>query len=97
LRIVNVRDDQLRPILARGVRLHSDPATGEPVLLFPEGALFLSPTAHDILLRCDGNATAGAIIAALANEYEVDAQTLHRDVWDCLGDLEQRKLVVLAK
>ena len=57
------------PALARGVRLHTDAATGEPVLLFPEGVLFLNATAHEVVRRCDGSATVGGIVSALAEEY----------------------------
>jgi pyrroloquinoline quinone biosynthesis protein D len=94
---VDLTDDQVRPILARGVRLQTDATTGEPVLLFPEGAIYLSPSAHDIVARCDGQTTAAALLAALAEEYEADPETLRRDVWDCLTDLQERKVVVFAK
>ncbi len=87
-------DDQSRPSLARGVRLHNDAKTGEPVLLFPEGVLYLSPTANDILARCDGQATMAAILASLSEEYDIDRETLRKDLLDCLLDLYQRKLVV---
>ena len=90
-------DNQVRPALARGVRLHKDPKTAEPILLFPEGALYLSGTAHEIVVRCDGRSTVAAIIAALATEYESDTETLKRDVWECLSDLEERKVIVLVK
>ncbi len=91
---MKVIDEQSRPILARGVRLQNDATTGEPLLLFPEGVLYLSASARDIVTRCNGQASAAAIISALAAEYEVDSETLHRDVLDCLGDLHQRKLVL---
>jgi coenzyme PQQ biosynthesis protein PqqD len=90
-------DDQSLPALARGVRLQTDATTGEPVLLFPEGVICLSPTAQAILTRCNGHTSAADIIADLGGEYAADAETLRRDVWDCLGDLLQRKVVVLAK
>jgi len=91
---MKVIDDQSRPSLARGVRLQNDATTGEPILLFPEGVLHLSSSAHDIVTRCNGQATVLAIISALAAEYEVDSETLHRDVLDCLSDLHQRKLLM---
>ena len=65
-------------------------------MLFPEGALYLSSTAHEIVSRCDGRTSAAAIIAALAAEYEAEPETLRHDVWECLKDLETRKVVVLA-
>ena len=92
--VVKPADLQSRPALARGVRLQMDASSGEPVLLFPEGVLHLNPTAHDIVSRCDGVRTTEAIVALLANEYEVDGETLRGDVLDCLGELRQRKLLV---
>jgi coenzyme PQQ biosynthesis protein PqqD len=87
-------DEQNRPGLARGVRLQSDVKTGEPVLLYPEGVLYLSETAYDIVSRCNGEQTISNIISSLAREYEVEQETLQQDVLDCLKDLHQRKLVV---
>ncbi len=87
--------EQSCPKLARGVRLQVDAKTGEPVLLFPEGVLFLSATANDILVRCSGKDTVQRIIASLAEEYEAEREIIRQDVLDCLSDLYQRKLVVL--
>jgi len=89
-------DHQTRPTLARGTRLITDKATGQPVLLFPEGVLHLSPTAHAILTRCDGTATTDAIITALADDYDADKDTLRGDVLECLTELHRRKLIVLT-
>ena len=87
-------NDESCPALARGVRLHTDAKTGEPVLLFPEGVLFLSVTANDILIRCTGEETLSSILSSLGQEYEVNGETLRQDVLDCLADLHQRKLIV---
>ena len=84
-----------RPKLARGVRLQTDPKTGNSVLLFPEGILELNETAQEILTRCDGR-TVTEIIQALAEEYEVDPQMLAADVRETLGDLQRRKLIELT-
>lgn len=86
--------DHARPMLARGVRLSTDKQTGEPLLLFPEGVVHLSDTAHAITQRCDGKASLGEIVKGLAAEFEVDAPTLKEDVLDCLQRLHRRKLVV---
>ena len=69
-------DDRRRLGLARGVRLQTDPANGEPILLFPEGVLYLSASANDIVRRCDGQSSALTIISALAAEYDVSPETL---------------------
>ena len=87
-------DEQSCPALARGVRLQADAKTGEPMLLFPEGVLYLSETAQDVLSRCDGRNAVAVIVSALAEEYAADRDTLHKDVLDCLRDLSERKLVV---
>lgn len=94
---MNLINEQARPSLARGVRLQLDPKTQEPMLLFPEGAMYLSETAHAIVTRCGGELTAQAIIDALASEYQTDGEALRQDVFDCLKDLHQRKLLVFAK
>jgi pyrroloquinoline quinone biosynthesis protein D len=94
---VNAIDEQARPALARGVRLSTDPKTNEPMLLFPEGVIYLSQTAHDIVKRCDGQVTTQALLAALADEYDTDVESLRHDVLDCLADLHQRKLLAFCK
>ena len=43
-----VIDLQSRPALAARVRLQTDPVSGEPVLLYPEGLLLLNATAHAV-------------------------------------------------
>lgn len=88
-------DEQACPALARGVRLQTDPKTGQPLLLYPEGAIELSETAHAILQRCNGTTTVAAIVSALMDEYDTIPEPLRKDVLDCLGDLYERKLVVV--
>ena len=88
-------DPRSRPALAPGVRLHLDKATGELVLLYPEGVLELNGTAHAILNLCNGAMTVDGIVAALGAEYEVEEAVLRADAMECLGDLLNRHLVVL--
>ena len=88
-------NDQSRPALNRGVRLQKDRQTGEPLLLFPEGVLYLSETASQIVQLCDGSTPVEDIIQRLASEYEAEPEALGRDVVECLADLHQRKLVVV--
>ena len=75
--------------------MQADATTGKSVLLFPEGVLELNETAREILTRCDGG-TVSEIIQALAEEYEVDPETLAADVRETLADLQQRKLIELT-
>ena len=90
-------NEQTCPSLARGVRLQNDPKTGDAVLLFPEGILFLSETAHEIVMHCDGESTVASIISSLAGEYEVDSGTLRQDVLECLLQLQERQALVFVK
>jgi pyrroloquinoline quinone biosynthesis protein D len=84
--------DTAQPRLARGVRLQSDSATGNSVLLFPEGILELNETAREILAHCNGQ-TVSDIVKALAQEYDADLEMLGADVRDTLADLRRRKLI----
>ncbi len=88
-------DLNLRPALASHVRMKTDPISGEPVLLFPEGLLVLNSTAHEIAALCDGVMTGRDILASLGAQYEIDEMTLRADVEECLADLLQRNLIVL--
>ena len=80
--------------MAPGVRLHTDKATGEPVLLFPEGLIELNAAAHAILTRCNGQLTIAAIISSLSSEYAIGDGDLRDDVLGCLNQLHTRKLIV---
>ena len=91
-----VLDLQARPALGSRARLQTDPVTGEPVLLYPEGLLQLNETAHAVLSRCDGKTTINDIVASLADEYAADADTLRADVLECLAQFHGRQLVVLT-
>jgi pyrroloquinoline quinone biosynthesis protein D len=86
--------DSAQPRLASGVRLQTDPKSGNSVLLFPEGVLELNETAQEIVNRCDGRTVTG-IIQALAEEYSVDLEMLADDVRETLAGLQQRKLIQL--
>jgi coenzyme PQQ biosynthesis protein PqqD len=86
---------QERPTLASHVRFQTDAATGDPVLLFPEGILVLNETAKEIVTCCDGVHTIAEIAAILAREYDVTADELRGDVEECLRDLERRQLILL--
>lgn len=82
--------------LAPGVRMETDRATGEAVLLFPEGVLILNETAREIVARCDGKTTMAEIAEALASEYETSVAELENDLTECLDDLAHKKLIVFA-
>jgi coenzyme PQQ biosynthesis protein PqqD len=86
---------QERPALAAHVRFQTDWATGDPVLLFPEGILILNETAKEIVRRCDGVRTITEITTLLAQEYDTSADELRCDVEECLRDLQRRQLIFL--
>jgi len=84
-----------RPRLAHGVRLQIDHATGQGVLLYPEGIVELNETAREILARCDGRAL-GEIVSDLADEYDVDPGELAADVRETLAGFRHRNLIEFA-
>jgi pyrroloquinoline quinone biosynthesis protein D len=91
---VTTMSDIARPSLVKAVRLQIDSATGNSVLLYPEGIVELNETAHEILSRCDGR-TVGEIVCELAEVYEADPAALTADVHDTLSDLQRRNLIEL--
>ncbi len=93
---MNANDQQQCVSIGPGVRMQSDPATGDEVLLYPEGILILNETAREIVTRCDGKTTIAEIVAALAAEYERSPAELESDVSECLDDLHRRKLIVFT-
>jgi len=81
------------PTLWRLARLDHDPVRGRPVLLYPEGVVFLNETGLAILELCDGLRTLDAIAAALAERYGAKGAEVAGDVADFLEDLRHRELV----
>jgi pyrroloquinoline quinone biosynthesis protein E len=77
-----------RPGLRRGVRLADDLVRGRPVLLYPEGVLFLNETAAAVVERCDTRRTADEIVADLSTGY-----TGVEGVHALLADLAARGVV----
>ena len=93
---MNAIDRKRYVSLAPGVRCQTDRATGDAVLLYPEGILVLNETAREIVARCDGKTTMAEIAVALAAEYESSAAELENDIAECLDDLHRKKLIVFA-
>jgi len=81
-----------RPRLVTGARLGYDEVREEHVLLVPEGAVRLNPTAAEVLELCDGERSLDDIVAALAARYE--GADLHDDVLELVDAMAQRGLVV---
>jgi pyrroloquinoline quinone biosynthesis protein D len=80
-----------RPELAAGVRLHWDKVRERHVLLFPEGALVLSPTAVAVLELCDGRRSIDDIAMEISAQYA--GADVRADVEGLLGAIAQRGLV----
>jgi pyrroloquinoline quinone biosynthesis protein D len=83
-----------RPKLATGVRLHFDRVRERHVLLFPEGALVLNPTAVEVLELCDGERSLADVAAVLSERYE--GADVRDDVAELLAKIAERGLVIDA-
>jgi pyrroloquinoline quinone biosynthesis protein D len=84
----------IRPRLATGARLRYDEVREEHLLLIPEGAVRLNPTAAEVLELCDGERSLDDIVAALGERY--DGADLRDDVVELVDALAQKGLVVDA-
>ena len=83
-----------RPRLVTGARLRYDEVREEHVLLIPEGAVRLNPTAAEVLELCDGERSLDEIVGALAARY--DGADLRDDVRGLVEGMTQKGLVVDA-
>jgi pyrroloquinoline quinone biosynthesis protein D len=81
-----------RPRLWRLARIGFDRVRQRPVMLYPEGAMFLNDTGQAILELCDGAHTVGEIIRLLGERYGADVGA---DVTEYLDRLAARDLVLL--
>ena len=64
-------------------------------MLAPERLLKLNAVSVEILKRCTGEATLGAIIDDLASTYAAPRERIEADVRAMLGDLIRKRLVDL--
>jgi pyrroloquinoline quinone biosynthesis protein D len=84
-----------RPKISGRARLQTDKISGKPVLLYPEGALLLNPTAHAIVSLCTGQETLAAIVAGLAARYHSPAREISSQVTGFLDRLRAKNLLEL--
>jgi pyrroloquinoline quinone biosynthesis protein D len=83
-----------RPRLVTGARLRYDDVREEHLLLIPEGAVRLNPTAAEVLELCDGERSLDDIVDALSARYQ--GADVRDDVVELVGALAQKGLVVDA-
>jgi pyrroloquinoline quinone biosynthesis protein D len=83
-----------RPRLITGARLRYDDVREEHLLLIPEGAVRLNPTAADVLGLCDGERSLDDIVGALSARYA--PADVRDDVLELIDAMVQRGLVVDA-
>ncbi len=81
-----------RPRLATGARLSYDDVREEHVLLIPEGAVRLNPTAAAVLELCDGERSLDEIAGALSARYE--GADVRDDVAELVDAMTQKGLLV---
>lgn len=77
----DVLDGENSVSLAPGRRLQWEPVQEAHVLLYPEGMVTLSDTAHEILRHCDGR-TISELVDTLMRQY--GAADLEEDVLEFL-------------
>jgi pyrroloquinoline quinone biosynthesis protein D len=83
-----------RPRLVTGARLRYDEVREEHLLLVPEGAVRLNPTAAEVLELCIGERSLDEIVGVLAGRY--DGADLGEDVRGMIDAMAQRGVLVDA-
>ena len=82
------------PRLVTGARLRYDEVREEHLLLIPEGAVRLNPTAAEVLELCDGERSLDDIVGALSARYE--GADVRDDVIELVDAMVEKGLVVDA-
>ena len=82
------------PRLVTGARLRYDEVREEHLLLVPEGAVRLNPTAAEVLKLCDGQRSVDEIVGVLSTRY--DGADVGEDVRDLVDGMAERGLLVDA-
>lgn len=76
-----------RPRVAAAARLREPQASEGAMLVLPERALALSPSALEIVAACDGTRSVEALAAGL-RERHPESEQIERDVFECVERLE---------
>jgi pyrroloquinoline quinone biosynthesis protein D len=82
------------PRLVTGARLRYDEVREEHLLLVPEGAVRLNPTAAEVLGLCDGDRSLDDIVDVLCERY--DGSDVGDDVRGLVDAMAQKGLLVDA-
>jgi pyrroloquinoline quinone biosynthesis protein D len=82
------------PRLVTGARLRYDDVREQHVLLVPEGAVRLNPTAAAVLELCDGERSLDEIVAELSDRY--NGADVGDDVRGLVDGMAEKGLVVDA-
>ena len=83
------------PRLPRHVKMRFDQRRNRWIVLAPERVLMPDEIAVEILKRCDGETSVGAIVEGLAAAYEAPADEIGEDVAELLQDLADKGFVQL--
>ncbi|MGR7994894.1 MULTISPECIES: pyrroloquinoline quinone biosynthesis peptide chaperone PqqD [unclassified Xanthobacter] len=81
------------PRLPRGVKLKYDAVRQRHVLLAPERAFNIDAIAAAVLALVDGQRDCGAIVDALAAQYDEKREVIAGDVLAMIGDLIARRVI----
>jgi len=82
------------PRLVTGARLRYDEVREEHLLLVPEGAVRLNPSAVEVLKLCDGERSVDEIVAVLAARFE--GADVGDDVRELVDGMAERGLLIDA-
>ena len=91
---MNNLPDMAKPCLAAKVRLKWDEVRQKPLLLYPEGVLVLNPTAHEVVVLCDGQRTVAGIVQTLGGKFGSDM--IDQDVKELLARLIGKGLMIIV-
>jgi pyrroloquinoline quinone biosynthesis protein D len=80
--------------LVTGARLRYDEVREEHLLLVPEGAVRLNPTAAEVLELCDGERTVDDIVGMITERYQ--GADVSDDVRGLLDAMTEKGLLVDA-
>ena len=86
-------DEASLPRLRRGVRLRFDSRRDAWVLLAPERVLVPDEVAVEILKRCDGATSVGAVVDELSRTFEAERDVIAADVVAMLRDLAGKGMI----